>query len=74
MKLRYHAETDSLRIKLLASNSGETRAISGIVNVDLDAAGVVVGVAVDDPSGQLDLTTLINSGLSLQGDSFMAVG
>ena len=57
MKLHYYPETDSLYIELKASPGAETREVSPGLNVDLDAAGNVVGFDIDGAS-RLDLTTL----------------
>ena len=57
MKLHYYPETDSLYIELKASPGAETREVAPGLNVDLDAAGNVVGFDIDGAS-RLDLTTL----------------
>ncbi|MBA3811952.1 MAG: DUF2283 domain-containing protein [Caulobacteraceae bacterium] len=57
MKLHYYAETDSLYIELKTGPGAETREIVEGLNVDLDAAGVVVGLDIDHAS-RLDLGTL----------------
>jgi len=58
MKLHYYPETDSLYIELKGETSAETREISSGVNVDLDAAGGLVGFDIDHASERLDLSTL----------------
>ena len=58
MKLHYHPETDSLYIELKAEPGSETREIVDGFNVDLNAAGEIVGLDIDRASHQLDLTTL----------------
>lgn len=58
MKLHYYPETDSLYIELRAVPGAETRELSPGVNIDLDAAGAVVGLDIDGASRALDLTTL----------------
>jgi uncharacterized protein YuzE len=57
MKLHYYPETDSLYIELKTSPGAETREVAPGLNVDLDAAGDVVGFDIDGAS-RLDLTTL----------------
>lgn len=57
MKLHYYAETDSLYIELKTGPGAETREIVEGLNVDLDAAGAVVGLDIDHAS-RLDLGTL----------------
>ena len=58
MKLHYCPETDSLYIELKDETSAETREVSSGVNVDLDAAGGLVGFDIDHASERLDLSTL----------------
>ena len=58
MKLHYYPETDSLYIELKNTPGTETREIAAGLNVDLDAAGEVVGFDIDGASRRLDLTTL----------------
>jgi uncharacterized protein YuzE len=58
MKLHYYPETDSLYIELKPSPGTETREIAAGLNVDLDAAGDVVGFDIDGASRRLDLSTL----------------
>ncbi len=58
MKLHYYPETDSLYIELKDETSAETREVSSGVNVDLDAAGGLVGFDIDHASERLDLSTL----------------
>ncbi|HME85502.1 MAG TPA: DUF2283 domain-containing protein [Roseiarcus sp.] len=61
MKLHYYPETDSLYIELKAAPGAETRETREVapgLDVDLDAAGDVVGFDIDGASRRLDLTTL----------------
>ncbi len=58
MKLHYYADTDSLYVELKPSPGTETREVSTGLNVDLDAAGDVVGFDIDNASTRLDLSTL----------------
>ena len=58
MKLHYYPETDSLYIELKTAPSVETREVARGLNIDLDAAGDVVGFDIDGASRRLDLTTL----------------
>lgn len=57
MKLHYYPETNSLYIELKAGPGVEIREIADGLNVDIDAAGDVVGLDIEDASG-LDLSTL----------------
>jgi uncharacterized protein YuzE len=58
MKLHYYPESDSLYIELQSAPGTETREIAAGLNVDVDAAGNVVGFDIDGASRRLDLTTL----------------
>jgi len=58
MKLHYYPETDSLYIELKSQPGAEVREVADGLNVDLDAAGEVVGFDIDHASRRLDLTTL----------------
>ena len=66
MKLHYYAETDSLYVEFRASPGTETREVSDGLNVDLDAAGNVVGFDIDNASHRLDLSTLEVEALPLR--------
>ena len=58
MKLHYYPETDSLYVELKTGPGAETREVSDGLNVDLDAAGQVVGFDLDHASRRFDLSTL----------------
>jgi uncharacterized protein YuzE len=58
MKLHYYPETDSLYVEPKAAPGAETREVAQGLNVDLDAAGELVGFDIDSASRRLDLTTL----------------
>ncbi len=58
MKLRYYADTDSLYVECKPGPGTQTREVSDGLNVDLDAAGDVVGFDIDRASVRLDLSTL----------------
>ena len=58
MRLHYYPDTDSLYVELRAGPSAETREVSDGLNVDLDAAGNVIGFDIDHASKRLDLSTL----------------
>ena len=66
MKLHYYPETDSLYIQLRNVPGAETREIADGFNVDLDAAGQVVGFDIDQASEKLDLSTLESFSLPLR--------
>ena len=65
MKLHYYPETDSLYIELQSRPGSETREVAPGVNVDLDEAGGVVGLDIDQASSKLDLSTLETVALPL---------
>jgi uncharacterized protein YuzE len=58
VKLHYYPETDSLYIELKTGEGVETREISDGLNVDLDAAGQVVGFDIDHAGARFDLSKL----------------
>ncbi|MBV8801209.1 MAG: DUF2283 domain-containing protein [Alphaproteobacteria bacterium] len=58
MKLHYYPETDSLYIELSNAPGAETREVAEGLNVDLDAAGNVVGFDIDEASAKLDLSKI----------------
>jgi uncharacterized protein YuzE len=66
VKLHYHPETDSLYIELKPEPGAETREVADGLVVDLNAAGEVVGLDLDQASTQLDLTTLETVALPLR--------
>ncbi len=66
MKLHYYPETDSLYVEFKAEPGVETREVSDGLNVDLDAAGDVIGFDIDHASRRLDLSTLETEALPLR--------
>jgi uncharacterized protein YuzE len=66
MKLHYYPDTDSLYIELRSSASAETREVAADILVDLDAAGAVVGFAIDHALKHFDLSTLETVALPLR--------
>lgn len=58
MKLHYYPDTDSLYIELRPEPGAEVREVADGLNVDIDAAGNVVGFDIDHASQRLDLSTL----------------
>ncbi len=65
MKLHYRPETDSLYIELKAGPGAETREVVQGLNVDVDAAGQVVGFDLDLASSRFDLSQLETVALPL---------
>ncbi len=66
MKLSYYPETDSLYIELRPGPGAETREIATGLNADLDSAGRVIGLDIDQASTQLDLSLLETVALPLR--------
>ena len=66
MKLHYYADTDSLYIELRPEPGAEVREVADGLNVDIDAAGNVVGFDIDRASSRLDLSTLETVALPLK--------
>lgn len=66
MKLHYYADTDSLYVELKGESGAQTLEVSDGLNVDLDAAGSVVGFDIDHASRRLDLSTLEIQALPLR--------
>ena len=66
MKLHYYPETDSLYVELKAGPSAETREVAEGLNVDLDAAGNVLGFDIDHASKRLDLSALETESLPVR--------
>jgi uncharacterized protein YuzE len=58
MKLHYDPETDSLYIELKPQPGAEVREVADGLNVDIDAAGEVVGFDIEHASQRFDLSTL----------------
>ena len=63
MKLNYHPDTDSLYIDLSEHPSAESREISDGVVLDYDAAGILVGIDIDNASRKVALQRLVLSGM-----------
>ena len=68
MKLHYYPETDSLYVEFKAGPGSETREVLDGLNVDLNAAGGVVGFDVDRASRRLGLSTLEIGALTRKGE------
>ena len=65
MRLHYYPETDSLYVEFKEGPGVKTREVTDGLNVDLDAAGEVVGFDIDQASQRLDLSTLETEALPL---------
>lgn len=58
MKFHYYPETDSLYISFRDGTAVDAiEVVEGLV-ADMDAAGMVVGLDIDQASEQMDLTTI----------------
>ena len=66
MKLHYYPETDSLYIELKPQPGAEVREVADGLNVDIDAAGEVVGFDIEHASQRFDLSTLETVALPLK--------
>jgi uncharacterized protein YuzE len=66
VKLHYYPETDSLCIELKPEPGAEVREVAAGLNVDIDAAGDVVGFDIDHASSRFDLSTLETIALPLK--------
>jgi uncharacterized protein YuzE len=66
MKLYYYPETDSLYIELRPEVGTQVREVASGLNVDLDAAGEVIGFDIDRASARFDLSTLETVALPLK--------
>jgi uncharacterized protein YuzE len=58
VKRHYYPETDCLYIERKPGASAETRAVVEGLNVDLDAAGEVIGFDIDHAGARFDLSKL----------------
>jgi uncharacterized protein YuzE len=58
MKLHYDPDTDSLYVELRPEPGAAVREVADGLNMDIDAAGNVVGFDIDHASQRLDLSTL----------------
>ena len=65
MKLHYYPETDSLYVEFRPEPGAETIEVTQGLNVDVNAAGEVVGLDIDRASHRLDLGTLEATDLPL---------
>ncbi|MGR3310758.1 MAG: DUF2283 domain-containing protein [Candidatus Brocadiales bacterium] len=66
MRLRYHADTDSLYIHLVERPGVEAREVAPGIVVDFDAVGKPVGIDFDNAQNILDLSTLEAESLPLK--------
>jgi uncharacterized protein YuzE len=66
VKLYYYPETDSLYIELRPEVGTQVREVASGLNVDLDAAGEVIGFDIDRASARFDLSTLETVALPLK--------
>lgn len=69
MKLHCYPETDSLYVELKAGPSTETCEVANGLNVDIDAAGDVIGFDIDHASRRFDLSTLETEALPVHSVS-----
>jgi len=63
MKIDYYQDTDTLYIELQGDTVAETRDFDGDTLVDLDAAGKLVAITVENASQRADVSRLFLRGM-----------
>lgn len=58
MKIHYYPETDTLSIELKSGVSAQTEAINDHVTLDLDVAGSVISLDIEQASRCVDLSAI----------------
>lgn len=66
MKLHYYPDTDSLYVEFRNEPGEQTLEVTDGLQVDINAAGEVVGFDIDRASSRVDLSTLETSSLPLR--------
>lgn len=66
MKLHYFPDTDSLYVEFRNEPGEQTLEVTDGLQVDINAAGEVVGFDIDRASSRVDLSTLETSSLPLR--------
>lgn len=64
MRLSYFDDTDTLYIELRDDEVSETRDLDENTILDIDAAGNIVGITMEQASTRTDLTNLQFSGIA----------
>ena len=72
MKLNYFRETDSLYIELAEQPTVDSREVSEGVVLDYDAAGMLVGIDIDNASTKVDMRILTLSNLPAKVETVAA--
>ncbi len=66
MKLHYYPDTDSLYVEFRSEPGEQTLEVTDGLQVDINAAGEIVGFDIDRASSRMDLSTLETSSLPLR--------
>ena len=66
MKLHYYPDTDSLYVEFRSEPGEQTLEVTDGLQVDINAAGEIVGFDIDQASSRMDLSTLETSSLPLR--------
>lgn len=66
MKLHYYPDTDSLYVEFRNEPGEQTLEVTDGLQVDINAAGEVVGFDIDRASSRVELSTLETSSLPLR--------
>ena len=66
MKLHYYPDTDSLYVEFRSEPGEQTLEVTNGLQVDINAAGEIVGFDIDRASSRMDLSTLETSSLPLR--------
>lgn len=66
MKLHFYPDTDSLYVEFRNEPGEQTLEVTDGLQVDINAAGEVVGFDIDRASSRVDLSTLETSSLPLR--------
>lgn len=70
MRFSYHSDTDSLYIHLTEQEGTDIHQVSDDIVLDLNAAGELVGIEVQNASRNTDLSVLEIGSLPLKNVSF----
>lgn len=66
MKLHYYPDTDSLYVEFRSEPGEQTLEVTDGLQVDINAAGEIVGFDIDQASSRMDLSTLETNSLPLR--------
>ncbi len=66
MKLHYYPDTDSLCVEFRSEPGGQALEVTDGLQVDINAAGEIVGFDIGRASSRMDLSTLETNSLPLR--------